>query len=231
MATERRRWGSDAMFALFALAAAVVLATAPGCDTGGAGRAEVERIVADARQTVAAINAEADAAIGRLEAELERASVTPGADPASIAAMRSEVERLRAEVAERSSQVMAAADGAAQAVLASIRDDGSVDAVGAVGPLIPFLPAPVGAAVLGVAALGNVVQEVVRRRKERALEAALREAGKNRMIAHEVVSSIDAVRERDSAVRAAMAIDENKIAMHRQLSPEAFEFVERVRNT
>lgn len=228
MATERRRWRSDA---LFALAAAVVLATAPGCDTGGAGRDEVERIVTDARQTVAAINAEADAAIGRLEAELERASATPGADPASMAAMRSEVERLRAEVAERSSQVMAAADGAAQAVLAAMREDGSIDAVGAVGPLIPFLPAPVGAAVLGVAALGNVVQEVVRRRKERALEAALREAGKNRAISYEIVHSMDALRERDPGVRSAMAIEENKIAMHKALSPEAFEFVEKVRNT
>lgn len=214
-----------------ALAAAVVLAAAPGCDTGGGGRAEVERIVQDARQTVLAINAEADAAIGRLEAELERAAATPGADPAAMEAMRAEVERLRTEVAERTGRVLATADGAAQAVLAAMREDGSIDAVGAVGPLIPFLPAPVGAAVLGVAALGNVLQEVVRRRKEREIEAARREAGKHRMIAYDVVGSIDALRERDPGVRSAMAIEENKIAMHKQLSPEAFEFVEKVRNT
>lgn len=183
------------------LAIAVVLgvsAVLSGCTSDTTvDRAEVERVYQIA-----------DAYAADLEARIDAlATATPSPeDAAELARLQAEVARIRAE-AERIVQTM----------LASIRDDGSVDVSGAVTPFLPLLPPPWGVAALGASVLLNGFLEWQRRR--------------NRRQAVEIVESIDAARRASPAMREAMGTTAAKDAMHGVVSADTFELIKAVSST
>lgn len=217
---------------VLAIALSAVLAVLPGCwTTGEGGRTNVSEVWREAEAEIKRQRAEFDAVVSALEADLDAARKANPDAAEDIAALEAEIAATREAFEERAGALLAHAERIAGALNASVREDGSIDAVGAVGPLIPFLPPGIAQAALLLAVGANGVQEVVRRRRAAAEAAARAEAAAAERRAREIVSSMDAARKVNPTLRAAMADEATKTALWEPLSPDTFEWIEKHRNT
>lgn len=219
---------------VLAIALSAVLAVLPGCwTTGGAARTDVSEVWREAEAEIKRQRAEFDAVVSALEADLDAARKANPDAAEDIAALEAKIAAAQAEFDRRVGTLLERAEQIAGALGAAVREDGSIDAVGAVGPLIPFLPPGIAQAALLLAVGANGVQEVVRRRREAAARAEASEAEKRarEAVAIEFTRSFDAARKVNPTLLAAMGDPATKTAMHEALSPELFELVEKHRNT